>query len=108
MRKDWHHPAMGARTIARRRTRDEVEHDDFARTREFVRGVLRAEKARRNLTYPQLSRMLADYGIDQSATNLSTKVHRGMMSAQLFVAILAVMGIESLDLLELAIARKGM
>ena len=99
---------MRARPTTRRRPGGEEEHDDFARTRDFVRGVLRAEKARRNLTYPQLSRMLADYGIDQSATNLSTKVHRGMMSAQLFVAILAVMGIEALDLQELAIARKGL
>ena len=83
-------------------------HVDFPRTRDFVRGVLRAEKARRNLTYPDLSRMLREYGIEQSPSNLGTKIHRGMMSAQLFVALLAVMGITSLDLEEVAIARKGM
>lgn len=104
---------MQARRRARPVAKVPLEEPDdnspgAARTRDFLRAVLRAEKARRNLTYPQLSRMLHDYGIEQSATNLGSKFHRGMMSAHLFLALLAVMGVGSLELEEIAIARKGM
>jgi hypothetical protein len=69
--------------------------------RQFVQGTIRAEKARRNMTFDEISTALRAYGIEQSATNLSTKVGRGGMSAQLFLAILKVLGKHSIDLDEL-------
>jgi hypothetical protein len=68
------------------------------RLKRFVQGGIRAEKARRGLTFAELSRALAEIGIRQSATNLSTKVGRGDMSASLFLAIMKVLGCGKLDL----------
>jgi hypothetical protein len=65
---------------------------------EFVRSVLRAEKARHNLSWNDLAEELARHGIQQSATNLSTKVARGSMSAPLFIVLLKLMRARSLDL----------
>jgi hypothetical protein len=69
--------------------------------REYVKATIRAEKARANLTFGQLSALLKQHGIEQSATNLSTKVGRGGMSAQLFVAIMKVLGRSRIELGEL-------
>jgi hypothetical protein len=66
--------------------------------REFVQATIRAEKARRNLTFAELSEALRAHGVEQSATNLSTKVGRGGMSAQLFLAIMKVLGRNAVDL----------
>jgi hypothetical protein len=66
--------------------------------RSYIQGLLRAEKARLNLTYEDLSLRLARMGIEQSPTNLSTKVARGDMSAQLFIALLKVLEVKSLSL----------
>jgi len=80
---------------------------DYPGIREFVQGSIRAEKARQNLTFADLSEALKACGIRQSATNLSTKVGRGDMSAQLFVAIMKVMGREAIDLRDLRLEERG-
>jgi hypothetical protein len=72
-----------------------------AALRAYVQSTIRAEKARRNLTFAQLSAALRAHGIEQTATNLSTKVGRGGMSAQLFLALMKILGKRSLDLAEL-------
>ncbi|MBL6751141.1 MAG: hypothetical protein ISP90_11495 [Nevskia sp.] len=82
-----------------------MSRDD--RLKRFVQGSLRAEKARRGLTFEQLSRALAEQGIRQSATNLSTKVGRGDMSARLFLALMKVLGCQRIDLRELDIRQAG-
>ena len=66
--------------------------------RKFIQGVIRAEKARHNLTYEDLSRRLARHGIQQTPTNLSTKIARGDMSAQVFIALLKVLEVKTLPL----------
>lgn len=71
--------------------------------RNYIQGLLRAEKARHNLTYEDLSRRLARLGIQQTPTNLSTKIARGDMSAQLFIALLKVLEVKSLSLDEVRI-----
>lgn len=70
---------------------------DQARVREFIQGSIRAEKARQNLTYGELSDRLRRIGVRQTATNLSTKVSRGNMSAALFVSIMCVLGQPVID-----------
>ena len=72
--------------------------------RHFIQGTIRAEKARLNMTFGELSAALHARGIEQSATNLSTKVSRGNMSAQLFVAIMKTLGKRAVDLEELELA----
>jgi hypothetical protein len=71
----------------------------------FVRGIIRAEKARMGLSWNDLSAELAHLGIAQSATNLSTKVARGTMSAPVFVALLKVLQVQSLDLQTLKLTK---
>lgn len=78
-----------------------MSRDD--RLKRFVQASLRAEKARRGLTFEQLSQALAEQGIHQSATNLSTKLGRGDMSARLFLALMKLLGCQRIDLRELDI-----
>ncbi len=71
----------------------------------FIQSSIRAEKARQNLTFEDLSAALRARGIGQSATNLSTKVGRGGMSAQLYVAIMKVLGKQRIDLDEIELPK---
>lgn len=81
---------------------------DHPAIREFIQGTIRAEKARQGITFTELSSALLALGIDQTSTNLSTKVGRGNMSAQLFLAIMKVLNQQelSLDTLQIAKTRK--
>ncbi len=73
----------------------------------YIQGLIRAEKARRKLTFEDISQRLRQYGITQTPTNLRTKLGRGDMSAQLFLALMKVLELRSirLDELELRPAR---
>lgn len=66
--------------------------------RSFISSTIRAEKARHNVTYEALSKRLKALGVHQSATNLSTKVARGNLSAPLFIAILLALDHPVIDL----------
>ncbi len=64
-----------------------------------VRGMLKAEIARRNIKYKDLSVMLQErYGVNESPQNLSNKVARGTFSAIFMFQILEAIGVESLSL----------
>ncbi|WP_348675898.1 DUF6471 domain-containing protein [uncultured Abyssibacter sp.] len=65
-------------------------------SREFLLGTLKAEKARHGLTFENLSQRLKAIGIEQSASNLGSKFSTGVMSAQLFIALLSVLEVRSL------------
>jgi hypothetical protein len=54
--------------------------------RDRVRGMLRAELSRRNLSYVDLANRLRAMGIEDSPKNLSNKVARGMFTAAFFFA----------------------
>lgn len=69
---------------------------------DFLQETVRAEKGRRNLSWTKISAALAEIGIDQSPSNLSTKVDRGNFSAQFFLALMVVMDVDQLDLSRLA------
>jgi len=73
----------------------------------YIQGLIRAEKARRKLTFEDISQRLRQYGIHQTPTNLRTKLGRGDMSAQLFLALMKVLELRSirLDELELRTAK---
>jgi len=76
-----------------------AKHADMKR---YLQSTLRAEKARQNLTWGDLSERLRSFGIRQTPTNLSTKVNRGDMGAQLLLALLSALDVRSLDIPPLA------
>ena len=67
----------------------------------YIQGLIRAEKARRGLTFEDISQRLRLYGIRQTPTNLRTKLGRGDMSAQLFLALMKVLELRAIRLEEL-------
>ncbi len=64
----------------------------------LVKGILRAEMARRGITYEVLAQKLADLGINDTAVNLRNKVARGGFSAVFFVQCLKAIGVADLSL----------
>ena len=67
----------------------------------YIQSLIRAEKARRKLTFEGISQRLRQYGIQQTPTNLRTKLGRGDMSAQLFLALMKVLELRVIRLEEL-------
>jgi hypothetical protein len=65
-----------------------------------VKGLLKAEMKRRNLSYDQLASRLEEIGISTTAPILRTKVSRGGFSAVFFVQCLKAIGCRSLSLEE--------
>lgn len=63
-----------------------------------VKGLLKAEVKRRNLTYEQLAAKLAEIGVHDSARNIINKINRGTFSAVFLVQCLRAMGVRSLSL----------
>ena len=62
----------------------------------LVKGMLKAEIKRRNMTYEHLSAKLAEIGVSETATNL--RISRGGFSAVFFVQCLRAIGCQSLAL----------
>ena len=64
----------------------------------LVKGILRAEMGRRQMTYEQLAAKLAELGVSETAVNLRNKVARGGFSAVFLVQCLRAMGCRELRL----------
>jgi hypothetical protein len=62
--------------------------------------LLRAEMARRGVTYEQLAERLAEIGVQDTAVNLRNKVARGRFSAVFLVQCLSAIGARTLRLEE--------
>lgn len=66
---------------------------------ERLKGMVKAELAKRNINYVALARMLkASYGINETPQNLSNKIARGKFSAVFMIQILEVIGCDSLTI----------
>jgi len=63
-----------------------------------AKGLLRAEIARRNLSFDDLAKKLAEIGVQDNARNLSNKIARGGFTAGFFIACMEAMGITDLRL----------
>ena len=63
-----------------------------------VKGILRAEMARRGMTYDQLAAKLAEIGVKDTPVNIRNKVARGGFSAVFFVQCLTAMGCKTVRL----------
>jgi len=65
---------------------------------DHVKGVLKAELKRRNLTYADLARLLAERGVAETEVNLRNKISRGSFTAAFFFECLIAMGCEHVRL----------
>lgn len=63
-----------------------------------VKGILKAELKRRNVSYAQLVGLLADQGVMDSEPNIRNKISRGKFTAVFFVQCLAAIGCLNVDL----------
>ena len=63
-----------------------------------TKGLLRAEMARKHLSYRNLVEKLAAIGITESEANLRNKISRGGFTAVFLVQCLTAMGVHSLRL----------
>jgi Domain of unknown function (DUF6471) len=74
----------------------------YCLTRECSRdvGLLRAEMARRGITYQKLADRLVSMGVRDTAVNLRNKVARGRFSALFLVQCLRAIGVRALRLNE--------
>jgi len=62
-----------------------------------AKGLLKAEMAKRRLTYEGLANLMSDYGIEENERNLRNKVSRGSFTAAWFFAVMMMMEVRLLD-----------
>ena len=67
-------------------------------TTDQVKGVLKAELKRRNLTYADLTELLAARGVVESEANLRNKISRGSFTAAFLFECLIAMGCENVQI----------
>lgn len=65
---------------------------------EKAKGLLRAEMARRGVTYAQLVDKLAAIGVDDNERNLRNKVSRGKFTAGFLLQALVALGAKDVRL----------
>lgn len=65
-----------------------------------TKGILKAEIARRHLTYKDVVQKLAEHGISETEANLRNKISRGGFSAVFFVQCLVAIGAHTVRLHE--------
>ena len=63
-----------------------------------VKGMLKAELKRRDLTYADLVGKLADIGVMDSEPNIRNKISRGKFTAVFFVQCLTAIGVNEIRL----------
>ena len=61
---------------------------DSPAMRETIRRLIRSRMAYKGFEYKDLTRALHELGVEQSESNLRSKVNNGSLGAQLFVYIL--------------------
>ena len=63
-----------------------------------VKGLLKAELKRRNVTYAELVGKLADVGVMDSEPNIRNKISRGKFTAVFLVQCLTAIGVDAVRL----------
>ena len=63
-----------------------------------VKGLLKAELKRRNVTYAELVGKLADLGVMDSEPNIRNKISRGKFTAVFLIQCLTAIGCETMHL----------
>lgn len=65
---------------------------------ERVKGMLKAELKRRNVSYRELAEKLEPLGIRETERNIANKISRGGFTAAFFVQCLVAIGCQTLRL----------
>lgn len=65
---------------------------------DYVKGLLKAELKRRNISYKELAERLAPLGIHETDRNIANKISRGGFTAAFFVQCLKAIGATTLHL----------
>jgi hypothetical protein len=65
-----------------------------------VKGLLKAELARRDLSYADLADKLAAVGVKDNRRNITNKIGRGNFTAVFFVQCMAAIGCRTIHLSE--------
>ena len=68
------------------------------RREDRVKGLLKAELTRRNVTYAELVGKLADIGVMDSEPNIRNKISRGKFTAVFLIQCLSAIGADTLRL----------
>lgn len=63
-----------------------------------VKGLLKSELKRRNVTYQQLVEKLADIGVKESEPNIRNKLARGKFTAVFLIQCLTAIGANEIRL----------
>jgi uncharacterized protein CbrC (UPF0167 family) len=63
-----------------------------------VKGILKGELKRRNVSYKQLSERLKAMGINETERNINNKISRGGFTAVFLFQCLAAAGVRHLDI----------
>lgn len=63
---------------------------------QHVKGLLKSELKRRNMTYADLVTKLGVLGIEETEVNIRNKIARGMFTAVFFFQCLKAMGVSQL------------
>lgn len=63
-----------------------------------VKGLLKAELKRKNVSYADLAEKLAAIGIDDNERNIANKIARGSFTAVFFVQCLEAIGCNTIHL----------
>lgn len=63
-----------------------------------VKGLLKSELKRRNLSYADLAEKLSALGIEDSGRNIANKISRGSFTAVFLVQCLAAIGAKTIHL----------
>jgi hypothetical protein len=66
----------------------------------IVKGLLKAELARRNLSYADLAEKLATIDVKDNERNLSNKIGRGTFTAIFFVQCMEAIGCTTIHLVD--------
>jgi len=62
-----------------------------------VKGMLKAELKRRNVSYKELASRLEEMGVHETERNINNKISRGGFTAVFLVQCLQAVGCQSLD-----------
>lgn len=65
-----------------------------------VKGLLKGELKRRDLTYSQLVEKLAEIGVRDTEVNIRNKIARGGFTAVFLLQVMTAVGAKSLRLVE--------
>ena len=63
-----------------------------------VKGLLKAELKRRNLSYRDLTKKLHDIGVEDNERNVANKVARGSFTAVFFIQCMEAIGAKTIHL----------